>query len=375
MRNILIILSLFILFFSCDSEPELTNAAPEPEIEFVRMDTIWNVTSADSKSVEAKVVDAQGSSSLKTVYLKVYSQSGDLILESELYDDGGQLYPQAGDVFAKDGVFRNKYTAAQLDTASGIYQFKFVAEDNDANLSGEILKEVQLIKIFPPVLTSVVAPDSIPSGPYVKEFKISVESQGGQEILKNVGFNIYNDSKTVLLETRYIYEKESGFIEKVKENIDFTFNSDSTFNVAKNGWYVLEFFASDISNQKSNLIDRPIFLENKVGTIHYIDLEDTLQRPSTSLIQVKVSDPQSLADVDSVYFYSLRPDSVYANNGNPILLVDNGEWGDNVAGDGVYSMTIQIFSSNDAGQYVFEFFMRDKAGNLTAIERKVIEVQ
>jgi len=88
--------------------------------------------------------------------------------------------------------------------------------------------------------------------------------------------------------------------------------------------------------------------------------------------------------VDSVYFYSKKPDGSLANEGRPLVMVDNGKpfnindpWqqaGDEQAGDGIYSLTILIDNSAQPGRYIFTFYMRDKAGNLSNSMVDSIEV-
>ena len=73
------------------------------------------------------------------------------------------------------------------------------------------------------------------------------------------------------------------------------------------------------------------------------------------LITAEVSDPEGLADIDSVYFFSMKPDSAFALGGQPLIMVDNGlpynpggnlwiETGDETAGDGIYSLSIRLMS-------------------------------
>jgi hypothetical protein len=104
------------------------------------------------------------------------------------------------------------------------------------------------------------------------------------------------------------------------------------------------------------------------------------------LMTVEVSDPQGLADIDSVYFYSLKPDSSWANMGKPFLLVDDGvpfnastrdpETGDLVAGDGIYSFSIIVYNNpqTNLGVYTFYIYIRDKAGNLTGPETRQVAI-
>jgi hypothetical protein len=112
----------------------------------------------------------------------------------------------------------------------------------------------------------------------------------------------------------------------------------------------------------------------------------TLGDYNRELMTVEVSDPQGLADIDSVYFYSLKPDSSWANYGKPFLLVDDGipfnenirdpETGDLVANDGTYSFSIIVYNNpqTNLGTYTFYIYIRDKAGNLTGPEIRQITI-
>ncbi len=120
--------------------------------------------------------------------------------------------------------------------------------------------------------------------------------------------------------------------------------------------------------------------ENVPGKILWVKVPDSLKIPepgfwTTALVEAAVQDSDGLADVDSVYFYSRKPDGTLANNGKPLPMVDNGKpfninnpWvdaGDEKAGDGIYSLTILIDNSALTGKFYFTFYMRDKAGNLS----------
>ncbi len=102
------------------------------------------------------------------------------------------------------------------------------------------------------------------------------------------------------------------------------------------------------------------------GVIKNIYMPDSLQRPDSiavALIRAEVEDPDGLDDVESVYFYSLKPNGEYANGGNGFDMMDDGTFGDEIAGDGIYSLGIQINDQAQLGTYIFTFNMRDKAGN------------
>lgn len=131
------------------------------------------------------------------------------------------------------------------------------------------------------------------------------------------------------------------------------------------------------------------------GQIIKIEMQDSVKIPTTgnfnrALIEVTVEDPDGLKDVKSVFFYSIKPDGTYANNGNPFIMYDNGKpfsfdapydgQGDKEAGDGIYSFSMVLFNSPPeypppvGGKYILEFYSRDKDDNLSEAKTDSIEV-
>lgn len=73
-------------------------------------------------------------------------------------------------------------------------------------------------------------------------------------------------------------------------------------------------------------------------------------------MSVLVEDESGLADIKQVIFNSFRPDKTPAS-GNPFILRDQGvaSQGDAVAGDGWYSIRVQLPSDAQKGEYEFQF--------------------
>jgi hypothetical protein len=172
----------------------------------------------------------------------------------------------------------------------------------------------------------------------------------------------------------------------------FSTKISSDFLSGKQGRYNLLFYIEDSFRERNaETAAHEVVIGNEPAEFLQINVPETMNIPTTEgdfnreLMTAEVSDPDGLADIDSVYFYSLKPDSTYANSGLPILLVDNGlpfniedvtgsEVGDLVAGDGIYSFSILTFHDTVDGLYTFSFFMRDKAGNLTGPVSKTINI-
>jgi len=153
---------------------------------------------------------------------------------------------------------------------------------------------------------------------------------------------------------------------------------------AQAGLYVFLFNMKDKDgNQAEEVSDTMRVLtesagQNKgPGTILETFVPDSIQIPSSvanSLVRAKVEDPDGPADIESVYFFSRKPDGTLANGGNSIIMFDNATEGDSTAGDGIYSRGITITRDSQPGTYVFTFYMSDKAGNLSDAKLDSIEV-
>jgi hypothetical protein len=376
MNKALFIIGLLVFIFSCDSDKKAVTVSPTPKIDSVITKKVWNILSPLKKSVEAVVTDAQGVETVNSVQLMVEDEGGAVVFRADLYDDGSQLYPEAGDIFGKDGVFRNLIVPANIVQKEGSYTFKMIAEDENENQSFPYLQPVTFVRSAAPDVINVNTPSSIPSGSAHLQFEVSVVSSDGEDAIQTVGFHIYDLTKSILYATKEIYSKETHLTKINADTTHFIYQIDSSFNAGKKGWYQFEFYSVNTADEVGVTMDKQILLENKEGSIQQLSLADTLRRPSQTLIQALVTDPQGLSDIDSVYFLSKKPNGEYANNGNPFLLKDNGDMGngDSASGDGIYAMIIQISAANTPGVYVFEFYLRDKAGNRSEVVRKNIEV-
>ena len=98
--------------------------------------------------------------------------------------------------------------------------------------------------------------------------------------------------------------------------------------------------------------------------------------PTVIFSSVDVQDPNGLEDIAEVYFKVYRPDGT--TNNSKVFLFDDGntsENGDLVAGDGTYSLLIQVDQSNQKGTYRFEFQAKDRIGDLSNIINHFVLIQ
>jgi len=151
------------------------------------------------------------------------------------------------------------------------------------------------------------------------------------------------------------------------------------------GVYQVVVFAADTGERISNRIFGSVLLTagSEPPVITQIDIPATLTRPSTgqppitATIVAHVNDPDGQDNILGV--------EVVVNGGTVTLnLCDDGSQGtcnsgsgvsgDVVAGDGLYTLTIQLTSLNSPGNYLFEFTAVDRSGLRSAPITKTIVV-
>ena len=98
--------------------------------------------------------------------------------------------------------------------------------------------------------------------------------------------------------------------------------------------------------------------------------------PTVILTSVEASDPNGQNDILKVYFIVYNPDG--STNSNELELFDDGnvdDHGDRFAGDGIYSLLIQVDQSNEKGTYRFEFSARDRGGKQSNTIDHIVLIQ
>lgn len=369
-----IILILVIAGFSllaCNSSESVT-VGTNPQIVKVTLKTKWNLWAANPYSVEAEVNDPQGIANIESVILQVKNASGDTLLSDSLFDDGAVYHPLAGDVIAGDGVFRNRFMPNQIDSVEGLYTFIFQAKDKEENLTQKYSVDVIFGFNTAPEIIMVTMTDTLKSGVDAEYIYTTVTDSDGVYEIESVYFDIFKDSNKLTIDPLTMINVEDSV---------FFYKMDSTFAACKKGWHDLVFIAEDEFEDKSDSKSESIYLENESGSILKTEVPDSVGRPSVIPTYAWVTDPQGLADVDSVYFTLQASDDTFVKDVFGIIvkmqLFDDGNvgyHGDEQANDGIYSEILQVTEANVADTYRFHFYMRDKVGQLSGVKIDTIKI-
>jgi len=394
-----LVLSSLIILSACKDKSTPVEIGTDPTIESIQMRQKWNSedTTLYKYKVEVNTTDPQGFSNLSGVFMEVRPQGNTTFLFNDsLYDDGAYFHINDGDVIAGDGVFSNKFSVLQIlsGAADGEYVFEFTVFDKEGHASQPSEHSALFGPNVRPEIISVSGSDTLISGTQGEVFQVAVFDSNGVDDVIRTYFDI-KDGSNQLLETADLFNDGdfSNHGDLFADDSIYSIKLDSTFGAGRIGTYRLEFHTED-SFDEGNFITpiHQIYIENKIGRFLNISVPDSIEKPALpteynrKLITAKVNDPQGLTDIDSVYFFSLKPNDSLANNGNPFPMVDNGNpfdisdpWnnaGDEDAEDGTYSLSILIFGDPETllGKYVFSFYMRDEVGNLTEVSKDSIIV-
>ena len=306
-------------------------------------------------------------------------------LKFKLYDDGGAVQPNSGDVVAYDAIFSYTLKWKPADNSDEDYVLLFDATPASGMTVASLEKEFASFRNFQPRLLTVTLPDSLPDGfDGFRTCTASAEDSNGVEDITAVQFkaapldNSLPEFKGALLDDGLNGDAVAG------DGL-FTLQFDRTYAVGKKGRYEMTFYAVDRTGEKSESRIADMNFANFPPVISDLTAPDSVQRPTQNeeqfldLVTIHVRDNQTLADIKSVRVIWEKPDGTFAED-SPLQLFDNGlpvkppnfdGWqfgyrGDEVAGDGVYSITI-VFDNNVAknplGDYKLTFYAEDWAGN------------
>jgi hypothetical protein len=175
---------------------------------------------------------------------------------------------------------------------------------------------------------------------------------------------------------------------------DGKYNSQIVLQLPKDviGTYSIQFTTFDKKGFSSNIFNLPLKITlstNNAPSVFNLSAPDSVRVPSTAdtvnliYMTIAVSDQQGLNDITSVNLTSQRPDSSIA--GTFYLSDDGGVFtlsqfnlpsGDSLAGDGVYSIVVPMFSTSPKNTYRdFIFTARDQSGALSPAITKRIYLQ
>lgn len=142
-----------------------------------------------------------------------------------------------------------------------------------------------------------------------------------------------------------------------------------------NGVYRIEYFSEDKYLNNYKVAVKSLNFNN--GQSNIPPVVSNLQAPDTAFIgqqttviklTLDVLDSNGQNDIESVFFNSFIPPNGNPSSGNPFIMYDDGSNGDDTAGDGKYSVLVQLPATGvTKGVYRWEFQARDRGKKLSNV--------
>jgi len=197
------------------------------------------------------------------------------------------------------------------------------------------------IKEENPRAYDLVAPDYIPiSFSDTVYLRLSVDDPQGLDDIDIVYFTFDFPNGSLSPDTFVMYDNgQDG--DNIAEDGVFAFGITGPDTSQPTGDYVYHFSAKDKGNHQANIVDKTITIDESAGPYVYdLIAPDSLQKGSTEPVYLflKAWDPQGLNNIDSVYFTVTRPDG--SSNNYRFYMHDDGEEGDSLADDSIYTLGI-----------------------------------
>jgi hypothetical protein len=371
-RHLSVGLFACLLFSHCTEKNPLQPAPKNPQIVLIQAPERVYQFPENATGIHVRADDPQGVNTLAGVQLTIRRSNLTPLAVFAMRDDGLK-----GDILAGDGQYFWPIDTALVHNQTGTFVLEALARDRDnfesetkrdtlTILAGKENRHPQLLSVTTPVL---ILSDSS----YRPQLLARASDPDGANTVRLVRVEIYPP-----------YFPRPAFTDSL---LDDGRHGDGAANDGVFGQTILAsrlskqcglhdfvFRAIDILGDASQAEVKVVNVDlSKSGNLppqlSGLQAPATISRratPNTYVLSVKAADPNGRCDgIARVFFNTFQPNGV-PSTGNPFLLRDDGKQGDALAGDGRYSLTIQITPQNATGNYRFEFQAEDQKGAASA---------
>ncbi len=370
---------LFVLLFaSCDQDEEgiITPPTGYPQVDSLRIPDKMSLNSAHYHLFQVMI---SGDSRNLQVKCSLSDTAGAFLGSFTLHDDAS-AYPveddssfaseRSLDVAAGDGIF-SRGVNSMFTGFEGLFTADFTVTTSDSDTVGVLDAVIDVYENQPPVLHQPNLPDTLASGFTSRSMDMLVTDPQGREDISGVWFEIYSEGTALGL----IYNLEDPDLDSI-----YSYYLEPSIAAGlETGDYLFRFTAED-SLEAWDSLDAAVYLENEPPEILEVatDPDTEMVVPDSGeiaevLVTALISDPQTLADIDTAFFNYERPDGTW----DTYIMVDNGlpfdidqyvinpytpYQGDESAGDGIFSgMKLYTFEV-DTGIHRFHIHSIDRVG-------------
>lgn len=367
------LVSLWFLLSSCEKEPGSLVDPPltSPTVSSVsfhsysvnlddagsavkQVDGSYNI----ADSVLAEVSNPTGAGNIGAVYFRVYEPGSPDPGRTDELTPTGLVNVQSGNASYTGVVNLNV-----VRSRTGLYRVEVFAKDKAGNQGNSLIQPISVVinnqppHMALPALRRFAIPGT-DSAVVTVSTGVS-DSNGFDDIASVTALAVKGPGDTL---SSQLFD-DGLPVHADRFPGDGVFSTQFRLDTASLSVVEFQLYADDRSGFRSNIVKRT--LKNFAPSIVSLLVPDSIKIPAEGIdsvvFAVKVTDPDSLSDIDSVYFRNFSssdPTRVF-------LMYDDGvmyKHGDATAHDGIYSLVIYLYPPVNSASNDFHFYVVDKSG-------------
>ncbi len=384
---ILILLAAIAGILSCDKrsiEPERPYFLALSSVGMP--DTVWLETDTQFRISAIQAERLLHAGTLEEVQVSIENEAGGEVKRITLLDDG-----KDGDLVAKDGIFSRYFLSAGFVDTPGKYNARFMLpagnSGDDAVLSHAFTGIAGQGNAAPELFNLRIPPSFSYDQKFImNSFTVDVRDANGLDDVESVeGYIYYPNSAVPNLKINLRHIDEAADTTFAPETYMYLFKVDDLARRGA-GRYPVLLIASDKSGLPSAELAGELYfvsaVSNRPPVLSSLVAPDTVVATGDTIaLSVRASDPDGPDDILRVWFDSFLPNGDPAQ-GNPFTMYDDGgelfsqgiRSGDEVKGDGIFTLIIQGPGPNQTGAYRFVFQAVDKRNSYSNSIEHVLHV-
>ncbi len=204
----------------------------------------------------------------------------------------------------------------------------------------------------------------------------------GLETIDSVVFYLYQRDSLDLADEE-LFLKSFLFdvgppLDIINQDGAFSYLLDSTTLADNDGYYRVSIQAFDKDGNSSTIEEQEeLVAPNSPPELYMIDIPNTFEKGDYVVFKIRVTDPQGYDDILAVLLDILVPNGTYFTGDSGYYLLDTGPasggWGDEIAYDGIYTITIPTrINSELQGDFAFYFYAVDTYGSTSDTLQKIL---
>lgn len=385
MKKVIISIIISLVFVSCDGITDEVVDNSQQDLKIVDIQAPAEIIYTDESTALTATMEIENSETVKKMWLEIEAVSGafTLVNNLEMKDDGDE--ENSGDLAASDNIYTGRYFLTDQDPTekySVNYYYKgldeVVKKIGSSHFSYFAGIELEIIEI--------IAPSQITYTDETTIFKATVEVNTSY-LIQDIWYQIKSSDGTLTLADS-LQMKDDGDSDSSGDEVadDNIFTAQKSLGIqVPSGDYTVQYFVKNFLDVVEEIgvtnfaYDNTQF--NYAPVISNLDMPDVIDRDVEFSFSVEVYDENGPDDILSVYYELYRPNGDQVVNSQGISqfpLFDSGDLGlhgDEVAGDGIYTVLLTFPLEVETGDWTFFFYAEDRQNELSNEIIHILEVQ